>query len=222
MKLILLHGWSQNKEVWNTIISKISNYKTLAIDLPGFGEEKIINPNWGVSEYTDWVINKIKNYKQVILIGHSFGGRIATEIASKRPKWLKGIVLSGSPSIYRPTFKIRLKILIFKMGKHILSNNLKESLLPIDLKNAVSKNLETTFRKVVIYDQTRQLKNINIPTLLIWGNYDKIVSIKIAGEIHGLVKNSELKIIASAGHNSFMDNPHLFSGYVKKFIEKIK
>ncbi len=221
VKVIILHGWGQNKEHWRSIAEKLGN-NVICLDLPGFGKEKIVNQNWGVPEYTDWVIDKIKGYKQIILIGHSFGGRITTEIASKRPKWLKGIILSGSPSIHRPTLITRLKILIFKLGKFIIPNSLKELLLPYDLKKAVSRNLETTFRKVVVYDQTNQLKNINIPALLIWGNEDKMVPIKIAEEIKHLIKNSELKIIDNAGHNSFLVNPNLFYSYVKKFIENIK
>ena len=95
-------------------------------------------------------------------------------------------------------------------------------LLPKDLRKAVDRDLEKTFKKVVMYDQTKQLDNITIPTLLIWGNNDKIVPIKIAQEIKMLVKNSDLKIIDKAGHNSFLDNPNLFYSYVKKFVETVK
>jgi len=221
VKIVILHGWGQNKEVWNELGNKL-RMDIVAIDLPGFGQEKIIDNNWGVPEYAKWVENQIKDYKRVILIGHSFGGRITTEIAGKKPDYLKAIVLSGSPSIYRPTLITRLKIFISKFGKFIIPYKLRMYLLPKDLRKAVDRDLEKTFKKVVMYDQTKQLDNITIPTLLIWGNNDKIVPIKIAQEIKMLVKNSDLKIIDKAGHNSFLDNPNLFYSYVKKFVETVK
>ena len=207
MKVIILHGWGQNKEHWRTLAEKLGNNVT-CLDLPGFGQEKIVDNNWGVPEYAKWVENQIKDYKSVILIGHSFGGRITTEIAGKRPNYLKAIVLSGSPSIYRPTLSTRLKIFVSKFGKFIIPYKLKMYLLPKDLRKAVNRDLENTYKKVVMYDQTKQLNNITIPTLLIWGSDDKIVPIKIAHEINRLVKNSNLKIIDKAGHNSFLDNPN--------------
>lgn len=221
IKLILLHGWGQDKNVWKNLVDKLGR-NSLSFDMPGFGKEKIVDSTWGVPEYTQWVIDKIKNYNDVILIGHSFGGRIITEMASKKPKWLRGIILSGSPSIYRPSFKTKLKIATFKVAKFLIPYNLRSRYFPVDLRWAINKGLEVTFRKVVSYDQTDQLDSISLPTLIIWGRNDKIVPLSIANEMHSLIKNSELKIINDAGHNSFLDNQNLFYSYVKKFIENIK
>lgn len=226
MKIILLHGWNQNKEIWNNIISKLSDYKTLAIDLPGFGNEKISNYNWGIPEYTKWAEKEIERLKDnemnIILIGHSFGGRIATKIASENPKWLRGLVLSGSPSIYRPMASIKIKIFIYKILKSFIPHNIKLLFLPSELKQAYQKGMDIIFRKVVTYDQTDSVNKIDVPTLLIWGINDTEVPLHIPNEMTAKIKGSELKIIDNAGHNSFIDNPDLFTGYVKKFIEKIK
>lgn len=222
MKIILLHGWNQNKKIWGNILSKLSNFNTLAIDLPGFGAEKIIDNNWSIPEYADWVANKIKDYKEVILIGHSFGGRIATKIASENPKWLKGLVLSGSPSIYRPKISTKIKIFIYKILKRLIPHKVKVQLLPIELKKAYQNGMDTIFRKVVTYDQTTSLNKINVPTLLIWGLNDTEVPLCISEEMTLKIKGSELKVIDNAGHNSFLDNPNLFYSYVKKFIESVK
>ncbi len=221
MKVIILHGWGQDKTVWEGLTDKLGK-NSLSIDMPGFGKEKIVDPTWGVPEYTQWVINKIKDYNDVILIGHSFGGRLTAEIASKRPKWLKGIILSGAPCVYKPSFKTKFKITIFKIAKYFIPYKLRLRYFPTDLKKAIDRGLEATFRKVISYDQTNQLKSISLPTLIIWGRDDKVVPLSIAKEMNGLISNSELKIINDADHNSFLDNPNLFYSYVKKFIENIK
>lgn len=220
MKIILLHGWGQDKSVWKNLVDKLGR-NSLCFDMPGFGKEKIVDSTWGVPEYTQWVIDKIKNYDDVILIGHSFGGRITVEIASKNPKWLRGIILSGAPCVYKPSLKTKLKIAVFKIAKFLIPYNLRLRYFPRDLKNAIDRGLETTFRKVINYDQTNQLQKINIPSLLIWGQNDLSVPLNVANEINKSIKNSKLKIINNADHNSFLDNPNLFYGYVKKFIESI-
>jgi len=226
VKIILLHGWNQNKEIWGNIISKLSNYNTLAIDLPGFGKEKITSQDWNITEYAKWTRKKIakltKGNSDIVLIGHSFGGRIATKIASENPKWLKGLILSGSPSIYRPKISTKIKIYAYKMIKIFIPHWLKIRFLPIELKRAYLSGMDTIFRKVVIYDQTNSLNKINVPTLLIWGENDIEVPLHIPKEIATKIKKSDLKIISKVGHNSFIDNPDLFTGYVKKFIENIK
>lgn len=221
MRVIILHGWGQNTMLWKNLASKLGKNAS-CFDLPGFGREPIVDPSWGVPEYANWVIEKIEGEKNVILLGHSFGGRIATEIASKRPKWLKGLILSGSPSIYRPAIKTRLKIYLSKLAKSLVPSSVRTKYLPTEIKKAESRGLGQTFRKAVAYDQTDNLVKINIPTLLIWGERDIEAPLRLAYEINKLVKGSELKIIDGVGHNSFSENPNLFYSYVKKFIENIK
>jgi pimeloyl-ACP methyl ester carboxylesterase len=96
------------------------DFNVVFFDLPGFGKEPLVQNDWGVPEYANWVknrLNKIEGKK--ILLGHSFGGRIATFIAGQNPEWLEGLILSGSPSIYRPTRKIKYKILLSKFIRKI-------------------------------------------------------------------------------------------------------
>lgn len=215
MKIVILHGWGHNAELWQDLASRFGK-DAIAITMPGFGNEPLIKSDWGVPEYAKWVEKKISKYKDVILIGHSFGGRVASEITSKQPKFLKALILSGAPCLYRPTLSLKLKIKSYKLIKHIIPTNFRKLFYSGDLKRA--GKLEKVFRKVVNYDQTEQLQKIKVPTLLIWGENDKDVPLRIAFEINSLIKNSELKIIENTGHNSYLENPNLFFGYVQNFI----
>lgn len=218
MKIVILHGWGHSASLWQSLAEKFEN--AIAIDMPGFGNEPLVSQNWGVPEYANWVEEKIGK-ENTILIGHSFGGRVAAEIASKNPKWLKAVVLSGSPCLYMPTLSTKLKIIIYKFLKNFLPFSLRQTFYSNDLIDARNMGLEKIFRKVVSFDQTAKLKKINCATLLIWGEDDRDVPLRIARKMHTLIKQSELKIIEDAGHNSYFDNPNLFYGYVKKFIENI-
>jgi len=217
MKTIILHGWGHNAQLWQGLADKLPD--TVAIDLPGFGDELLVKDDWGIPQYADWVQEKIKKNNHAILIGHSFGGRVAAEIASKQSKNLKALVLAGAPCLYRPTKKTKLKIKLYKSLKTFLPENTHKIFYSEDLKFA--GELKKIFRKVVVYDQTRKLKKINVPTLLIWGENDDQAPLRIAEEMSYLIPNSELKIIEKAGHNAFLEKPNLFFGWANEFIKNI-
>lgn len=220
MEIVILHGWGHNGDLWASLAKKLGK-QAFSFDMPGFGSEKLTDENWGIPEYAKWVEKKIAKKKEIILIGHSFGGRVAAEIASKNPEWLKGLILSGAPCLYRPNYLIKIKIKIYKLFKAFLPNKFRSIFLSQELSDADKNGLGKIFRKVVIYDQGDKLKKISIPTLLIWGERDNSVPVNIAKEMNLLIKNSELKIIENSGHNTYLENPNLFYGYVKKFIENI-
>jgi pimeloyl-ACP methyl ester carboxylesterase len=222
-KLIIVHGWAQNKTHWQIIEGMFKkDMDVLSIDLPGFGEEKLINDSWTIKEYSEWLENKLINLNNsnIILLGHSFGGRISSFLASKNPEYLKGLVLFGSPSIYRPSLKVKILILLAKFIKKIGLKKYFESKNE-ELIEADQNNLGKIFRNAISFDQTENLKNIDKKTLLIWGENDDVVNPKIAKEMQKLIKNSELFFIKSTGHNAYKENPYLFYGTVKKFIENI-
>jgi len=223
MNIVILHGWGQSKENWSNAHDLLPNHKVIVFNMPGFGDEPLPQKAWGVPEYADWVAKEVKKrkVKKAVVVGHSFGGRVATEIASANPRWLSGIILTGSPSIYRPSFEIKLRIKIYKTFKKFLPANLRRRFYPTDLKKADSRMLGDIFRKVVPYDQIEQLKKIKIKTLIIWGEKDSEVPIEIGKEMNGLILKSELKIIKNSGHSVHTDNPYLFFGYVNEFIKTI-
>lgn len=222
LTLIILHGWGQSTSDWLQIKTMYEkDFSTTAFDLPGFGNEPLISSDWGVPEYSKWVKERIKSIPgDKVILGHSFGGRIASYVAHENPEWLKGLILYGSPSIYRPSQWIKAKSLIAKyLGKLNVSKSFKSK--NKELIQADSIGLGSIFRKVVVFDQTSQLPNIKIPTLLVWGEYDDSVSLLIAKEMKSLIPNSSLTIIDQAGHNAHKENTYLFYGITKNFIKSI-
>lgn len=219
--LVILHGWGHNSKYWDVMKGMYEiDFNVAFFDMPGFGSEPLISQDWGVPEYAEWVLKKIEIIEgEKIIIGHSFGGRIATYIASSRPKWLKALILSGSPSIYRPGLKIKTKIFLAKLAKTL---GLRKFFIKNSgLQTANRNNMGRIFRKVVPFDQTQILSKISVPTLLIWGENDQDVPLRIAKEINSHISGSQLKVIDRVGHNSFIENPYLFYGISKKFIESI-
>ena len=220
MKIIVLHGWGQNKELWREFQSHFPDGEAIVFDLPGFGNEPLVSGDWGVPEYTTWVQNKIENLGEsnIVLLGHSFGGRIASFLAAKNPTWLKGLVLYGSPVLYRPRRSIRLRIAAAKVLKKLGFSGPGGNK---ELREADDKKMGRIFRNVVSFDQADFLGRIKVPTLIVWGRQDRAVPLRIANEIHRLIPESKLIIMDNVGHNAHLENSNLFYGTIKKFIETL-
>ncbi len=223
--VILLHGWQRTKGDWESLERELSQkYNVVSWDLPGFGQEPLIDDNWSIPEYASWVNGKIlKEFpnKKIILLGHSFGGRIASYLASFHPDYLFSLILYASPSLYRPTAQIKRKIRTYKFLKKILSQSLLQSFKSDDQKNVENTSLEKIFKRTIPFDQTEELKKINVPTYIIQGDKDASVRIEIANEMHDLIPNSEEVIVPNATHFLHLENSILFNGIIKKIISEI-
>ena len=75
----------------------------VALDLPGFGSAPAPPQPWGSVEYTEAVAAVLEEMQErVVVLGHSFGGRVAVQLAASRPGQIGGLVLSGAP-LHRAT-----------------------------------------------------------------------------------------------------------------------
>ncbi len=218
LRIIILPGWEHGLESWNVLAERLGG---AVIELPGFGDEPLASTEWGVPDYADWVRGKIVEIgaKNVVLLGHSFGGRVASLLASERPEWLRGLILYGAPCIYRPTVWIRIKILLAHTVKMLGLAKLLGQFRNADLKQADERGIGVIFRRTVGFDQTTTLPEIEAPTLLVWGEFDDAAPVRLAQEMKTLIPNAELSILPGLGHNAHIENPTLFYGSISRFLE---
>ncbi len=232
--IILLHGWGTSIDSFKPIIENISkNYKVYAIDFPGFGKSQKPDESYTVEDYSKIVlefINKL-NLENVVLVGHSFGGRVIIKLVGKLGYKPAKIILVDSAGI-RPKRKLKyyIKISVFKTVKYIvrilLGKNKSEEIInkyknkfgSQDYKNA-DETMKKVFKNVVNEDLTPYLKNINAPTLLIWGELDNDTPLKDAQKMEQLINNSGLVVIKGAGHFSYLNDINYFMVVVNKFLE---
>lgn len=232
--IILLHGWGTSIDSFKPIIENISkNYKVYAIDFPGFGKSQKPDESYTVEDYSKIVlefINKL-NLENVVLVGHSFGGRVIIKLVGKLGYKPAKIILVDSAGI-RPKRKLKyyIKISVFKTVKYIvrilLGKNKSEEIInkyknkfgSQDYKNA-DETMKKVFKNVVNEDLTPYLKNINAPTLLIWGELDNDTPLKDAQKMEQLINNAGLVVIKGAGHFSYLNDINYFMVVVNKFLE---
>ena len=218
--IIFLHGWGHSKELWKGFSEKFKRDAVYTFDLPGFGSEKLISNTWDINDYAEWVFKKLKDKKitKAVIIGHSFGGKIAFELAKNHPVIIEKLILISSPLIRKPSLKTKTITALVKKTKKILPKKYVQQLNSNEYLEAKAKGLNIIFSNSVNYDQTSYLPNIAVPVLIIWGDNDQEASVNIGIEMTKKIPNSKLEIIKRAGHQLHFEKPDLLYGLINNFI----
>jgi pimeloyl-ACP methyl ester carboxylesterase len=207
---IVLHGWGSNKEIMEQAFSKtLHNFRHIYIDLPGFGNSS-----------NDTVLNSI-DYRNIIeqfleqtgcnkdiVLGHSFGGKIATLL---NPKLL--VLLSSAGIVTKKPLSTKVKIFTFKFLKKLGFGKAYKLFATKDV-NGMSKIMYETLKNVVNEDFNEDFSRFSNNTLIFWGKSDRATPLSSGKKISGLIKNSKFYEI-DGDHFFFIKN----SLFIAKQIE---
>ncbi len=234
--IVILHGWNLNAEKFKPLEEELEKrgYQVFCFDLPGFGQSNIPDKPLTLSDYVSYIENFLKKKKipKIILIGHSFGGRISIKFAAKNPGLLKALILTGAPGLNPvPKIKILFFLILSKVGNWLFSipllsyfKNIARAFLykaakATDFYNS-HPSMRQTFKNIVLEELSQYLRQIKTPTLLIWGEEDQIVPIGIAQKMNKLIKKSQLVIIPNARHGVPWTNSKEFTNKVEVFLNE--
>lgn len=217
--VVLLHGWGQNIQMMDPLGKLLKNCRITILDLPGFGSSMEPSFAYNISDYASLLHEFLKELKidDPILIGHSFGGRIAIYYASTYP--VSKLVLFGSPFIKRENDSLKLKV--FKSLKKIkFLNNLAE-VMKNHLGSEDYKNASGVMRQILVNtvntDLSSNASKITCPTLLIWGNNDEAVPVSEAKKLESLINDSAL-IVLNGTHYCYLENLNHISCILENFF----
>ena len=207
--IVLLHGWGQNIEMMKPIGDNFSDrFRITILDLPGFGESDEPKTTWKIDDYElllEEFIKKLK-IKKPIMIGHSFGGRLAIRYSARNT--IEKLVLFGSPCI-RIQEALPLKVRLLKSLKKLpgmdsFGEYMKKYIGSRDYK-AASPVMRQTLVEVVNEDLSKYAKEIEEPTLLIWGENDTEAPVAEAKELEKIMLDAAL-IILPGTHYAYLEN----------------
>ncbi len=226
--LLFLHGWAADSTLWFQSASRIKNHLLLFLDLPGFGKSQNPPHPFTVADFANIVDLFIKKLtlKNVVVIGHSFGGKTAIRLASGNPSYLASLVLVDSSCFIHRSTAATLKIALAKTMKplfnHPFMHPWRERILrKITTEDVLLKpDMKETFAKVVTEDMEHDLSKIKKKTLVVWGMKDDNAYTPIADayHIHDIIKGSRLETIPDAGHFGFLDKPEEFVEIIQSFV----
>lgn len=232
--VILLHGWLCSLETMKPIANVLQNFKVYNVDLPGFGKSDMPENPYNTNNFGDFLDKFIKELKieNPILIGHSNGGRTILNYAGRKLGKIKKIILIDSAGI-KPKRKVSyfIKVYTFKTLKKFLGifpdvemfNNIRERVLgkfgSSDYKNS-PEILRRTMSIIINEDQTEIMKNIEAPTLLLWGENDLATPIQDGKIMEKNILDASLIEIKGAGHFSYLDSYNQCMEIIKEFLKE--
>lgn len=222
--IVLLHGWGQNIEMMNPIGKKLEKNATITIiDLPGHGESSEPKQEITIYDYCEIVkelLDKLK-IKDPILIGHSFGGRIAIIYAGKYK--VDKLVLLGAPCIRKET-KVSTKVKILKGLKKIPLLNKLEGFAKKHIGSRDYRNASCVMRKILVNtvneDLSSYARDIVCPTLLIWGDNDTEAPLAEAQELEKIMKDAGLIVYEGGTHYTYLEFLNPVCNVIKTFIKE--
>lgn len=233
--VVLLHGWGSNRKLFDGIVKCVSKkYTVVAPDLPGFGDSSEPKEPWGVNEYAECVSEFLQKLgvKKVVLIGHSFGGRIIFKLFEKGnlPFEIEKIILIDSAGVKpKKTLEQKIKQRIYKISRGVLASKPVSALFPDALENLRKKNGSADYnaaspimRRCLVLavneDLTHVFPHVNVPALLIWGDKDDATPISDAKLMEENIPDSGLVVMEGAGHYSFLEQPGKCARVIESFL----
>jgi pimeloyl-ACP methyl ester carboxylesterase len=234
--LLFLHGGS-GAGAWLPFLSTLATrFDVLVPEHPGFGASD--TPPWldNIADLANFYLDLLDklDLQDAHLVGHSLGGWVAAELAVRNTSRLASLTLVAAGGIHLKGVE-QVDIFLSSDEQRIRDlfhdQKLAEGLLTIALRaeadDAGLKNRMTTAKLTWHprnYDPNLQkwLHRIDVPTLLIWGDHDRLIPKEYAYAYQRLIPGAQVVIIPDCGHVPQIEQEHAFTGAIESFIRAMR
>ena len=185
-RVLALPGWLHTSSDWDATLRSL-DVGSVALDLPGFGgatpEPDEATGSAGYAERVEPVLLELAASadRPIVVVGHSFGGRVATHLAARRPEAVAALVLTGVPRLVapdgpgtKPALSYRVARWLHRRG--VLPDSKMEELRrksgSADYRNAPSVTMRNVLVAVTNENYEAQLRQVRCPVELVWGEAD--------------------------------------------------
>lgn len=238
--VLFIHGFAEDSTIWQNQVTRFKEeYKLIVPDLPGSGKSDFIPEVFSMDDHAEMLKDLLTEEKtgDAIIVGHSMGGYIAMAIAEKYPEMLKRLCLFSSSAAADTDEKKesrRKSIQFIKQNgslkflqqatPNLFSDFTKEKNhdLVQEIINRYSNfnpNSLVHYYEAMIQrpDRTEVLRKIARPVMIIAGEQDQAIPVKLSQEQSYLPELSYFRILTNSGHMGMLEEP----GNSNLFLEKI-
>ncbi len=226
--LLILHGWGSNSKRWQKVGELLAEIgvKVIIPDLPGFGNSDKPSTVWNLDDYCDFIQEFVKllNLEKFYLLGHSFGGALAVKYSLRFPGKIDKLFLVSAACSRKSSFKKKLLYIISKIFKVFsFIPFIKKAFYKFIIRKSDYLDTEGIMRdiflKIIKENLSDILSQVQVPTVIIWGEKDDVTKIKDARLINKKIKGSHLKIIPGASHDLNTKVPEELFESIKQFLK---
>lgn len=219
-----MHGWGRSG---NDFTEMVDGLDALSIHLPGFGITPEPAEAWGTDRYAEEVADALSGMPPVILLGHSFGGRVAVRLAAQHPELVRGIVLTGVPLLRltpppQPSFAYRTVRFLAKIGlisrAQLEAQKQRRGSPDYRAANGVMRDILV---KVMREDYRDDLAKITVPVRMVWGEHDTAAPTEAGLAASKLVATAAFRSVPGAAHLLEGDLPAAVRAELLSLIEEV-
>jgi pimeloyl-ACP methyl ester carboxylesterase len=229
--LIMLHGLFGAMSNFSGVIEHFKHtHKVVVPLLPLFELDLLHTTVSGLEKFFHKFIDH-RGYTNVHLMGNSLGGHVALVHLLKKHDRIKTLILTGSSGLFengmgdsypkRGDYEyIRKKTEMTFYDPKTATKELVDEVYQIVNERMKTLKVISLARSAIKNNLGDELKQITLPTLLIWGNNDSITPPFVGREFHKLIPHSELHFIDHCGHAPMMEVPAEFNLILEQFLQK--
>jgi pimeloyl-ACP methyl ester carboxylesterase len=209
--VVLVHGLGGSRRWWSPLMPALAVHRRVyALDLP--------RPSRGTppSGWSTWLASWLDcvGLERADVVGHSLGGIVAAEFAAAYPKRLRRLVLVAPAGI--------------PCGRGLIGRALPLAgaladlggWLPMVVSDAVRAGPVAVVRAISFVstrDLRTELSAVRAPTLLLWGDRDRLVPVRVADEWQRILQASRI-VYVSCGHVPMLEAPEKVSAEILSFL----
>lgn len=245
--LILIHGYTSSTYSWKDVFGPLSeNFHVIAIDLKGFGFSGKPDGDYSRRAQAVLVTHLLDQLKitKAWFCGNSMGGEVALNVALLNPELVSGLVLIDSAGVavkggasLAPWYMFvpavgRVLIALGLTSDKLVREGLEKSFYDdtkVDNERVAAyyRPLKTrggqlaAQRARIQFNQfpiENQLGQINVPTLIIWGEQDALIPVEAGHKMNQLIKDSQLVVIEKCGHVPQEEMPDRVFAEMRQFV----
>lgn len=243
--LLLLHGFGSSLQTWDVWAASLAQkYRVIRLDLPGFGLTGP-SPSNDYSELSD--VNTLTQFvdklgvSDLSVIGHSMGGKMAWTFAAAHPDRVKALVLMAPDGFPQPeaigtkpyAMPAIMGVMKFSLPRYFVRKSIEPAFADA---SALDDKLVSRYHDMLrapgvrgaileranqtIYtDPVPRLKQIKAPTLLLWGEEDKMIPSSNAKSYAGVLPQSQTVFIPKLGHLLHEEQADIGLAKVTEFLD---
>lgn len=203
--VVALHGWGRDR---SDFARALDGFDAVSVDLPGFGMTPPPDEAWGTEQYADRVVALLEEVgRPVVVVGHSFGGRVAVRLAARRPELVRALVVTGAPIARldgprrRPALRYRFVRWAHRAGlvPDAVMERARQRFGSADYA-AAQGVMRSVLVRVLGEDYADDLARIDVPVTLVWGQHDADVPVAVAEAARDVLADGRLVVVPDAGH----------------------
>ncbi|MDX5421516.1 MAG: alpha/beta hydrolase [Hymenobacteraceae bacterium] len=229
--MVLLHGLFGALSNWHGVVDHFSKNYRVVIPLMPIYEMALHKA--GVPGLVHFVEDFVKHMKlkDMTLLGNSLGGHVALVYTLKNSDKVKRLVLTGSSGLFEDSMGgsfpkrgnyeyVKERVAYTFYDPKTATQELVDEVFNITNSNAKCLRIIAIAKSAQRHNMAKDITNIKVPTLLIWGLNDTITPPLVAHEFNRLIENSELFFIDKCGHAPMMEHPEKFNSILDKFLAR--